>query len=294
MKHKNILTALAVLLLAGFTGLKGYSQEEVEMIYPYFDLVYLKDSDGHRTLGAHIYFEKESGGIGNLPGLAVKFYTNSAEPTLIGEAESDKLGWARIVIDDEAVLPVDDGGNWWFSAEYEGSERVSMLSAETTVMDVSLEMTLNDDESGNRSVTISAYMMSDGERIPMSGEEVSLFVPRMFSNLTVGTGTLEDGEVTIEVPGDIPGDAEGNLTLVGGFINHWQYANVEKRVVSTWGVPASHEVAESHRELWTQIAPTWMIITLTIMLLGVWGHYLFAVISIVRIGREGKKMKVRK
>lgn len=291
MKIKNLLKGISVILLITLINPGGYCQDEVEMIYPYFDLVYLKDSEGHRNLSAHIYIEKETGGVGALPGLMVQFFTNSDDPQLLGEALTDKLGWARIPIDDAAELPVDESGSWWFSATYEGSEQVSMLSAETTIQDVTLDMTLNQDESGTNSVTISAFTEVDGEKIPVSGEEVSLYVPRMFSMLIVGSGALEEGEITIDFPDDIPGDADGNLTVVGGFVNHWQFGNVEKRAVSTWGVPASHEVAESHRELWTQIAPTWMIITLTIMLLGVWGHYLFAIISLVRIGRLGKKMK---
>jgi len=34
---------------------------------------------------------------------------------------------------------------------------------------------------------------------------------------------------------------------------------------------------------WTKIAPKWMIYTLSVLLAGVWGHYLFAIISLIRI-----------
>jgi hypothetical protein len=182
-----------------------------------------------------------------------------------------------------------EGESWWFYAEFEGNERISMVSAETTITDVNLDMTLNEDEDGSKSVTLNGYTYSDGEVINISGEEVYLFVPRMFSLLQVGSGILEDGTVTISFPDDIPGDADGNLAVIGRFHEHWQYGNVERRIISDWGVPASHEVAESYRALWTQIAPRWMIITLTILLLGVWGHYIFAIVSLVRIRRIAKR-----
>lgn len=291
MKIKKILTQISVILLITLVSSKGYCQEEVEMIYPYFDLKYLKDGDNHRTLGARIYYQDEISEK-PLPELNVRFYTNMEDRQLLGEAVSGKNGWARISIDDSVILPVDEANNWWFYAEYEGSDVVSMVSAEANVMDVSLDMVLSEDEGGARSVTITAYTTVDGEEVPVSGEEVTLFVPRMFSNLTIGSGALdESGQAIIDFTGDIPGDFEGNLTIVGGFTNHWQFANVEKRAITSWGVPASHSVSETDRELWTQIAPTWMVVTLTILLLGVWGHYLFAIISIVRIGRLGKKMK---
>lgn len=291
MKIKRTLAQLSVIFLITLVSSKGYCQEEVEMIYPYFDISYIKNTDDQRTLGARIYYQDEISEK-PLPGLIVKFYTNMEEPSLIGEAVSGKNGWARIIIDDSIVLPVDESNNWWFYAEYEGSELVSMVSAETNVMDVNLDMVLNEDEGSSRSVTITAYTIVDGEQLPVTDEEVSVVVPRMFSMLPVGSASLDEtGQATIDFPEGIPGDNEGNLTIVGGFRNHWQYATVEKSVVASWGVPASHDVAETNRELWTQIAPTWMIITLTIMLLGVWGHYLYAIISLVRIGRIGRRIK---
>jgi len=45
------------------------------------------------------------------------------------------------------------------------------------------------------------------------------------------------------------------------------------------------------RELWTPIAPVWMIVTLIIMLAGVWGHYIFAVIQLIIIKHQSKQKK---
>ena len=56
-----------------------------------------------------------------------------------------------------------------------------------------------------------------------------------------------------------------------------------------WGIPGIHPTGESKRELWTAIAPRWMIFTLSIMLAGVWGHYIFAIISLIRIKKAGEK-----
>ena len=112
----------------------------------------------------------------------------------------------------------------------------------------------------------------------------------MFSQLPVGEGFLdEEGNAEIEFPLDIPGDDNGYITIVAKFEDHPAYGNVEKRQQIAWGIPGIHPSGESQRELWTQIAPKWMIITLTIMLIGVWGHYIFAIVSLIRIKKAEKK-----
>ena len=280
---------IALTLLFCLTATEVWSQDMEEQLFPYFDLVYLKDNEGEKILSARIYYEDEISEK-SLPGLTIKFYTSQDDPVLIGEAVSGNNGWATVSLDETVMAEnLPEGEPWWFYAEFEGNERISMVSAETTIMDVNLDMTLNEEEDGSKSVTLNGSVFSDGEVINLSGEEVYLFVPRMFSLLQVGSGILEDGTATISFPDDIPGDAEGNLTVIGRFHEHWQYGNVERKIISDWGVPASHEVAESYRALWTQIAPRWMIITLTILLLGVWGHYIFAIVSLIGIRRLAKK-----
>jgi hypothetical protein len=289
MKKGIYRSFIALTLLICFTSTEVWSQDEEEQLFPYFDLVYLKNDGGEKILSARIYYEDEISEK-SLPGLTIKFYTNQDEPVLIGEAVSGNDGRAAVSLTESVTADyLPEGEAWWFYAEFEGNERISMVSAETTITDVNLDMTLNEEEDGSRSVTLKGYTVTEGEIVNLSGEEVYLFVPRMFSLLQVGSGILEDGTVTISFPDDIPGDAEGNLAVIGRFHEHWQYGNVERKIISDWGVPASHEVAESYRALWTQIAPRWMIVTLTILLLGVWGHYIFAIVSLVRIRRLAKK-----
>ncbi len=55
----------------------------------------------------------------------------------------------------------------------------------------------------------------------------------------------------------------------------------------SWATPKRLINAEGPaRELWTPIAPMWMIITLIIMLAGVWGHYIYAIVQLIGIRRS--------
>jgi hypothetical protein len=54
-------------------------------------------------------------------------------------------------------------------------------------------------------------------------------------------------------------------------------------------MPTDYSVPVTHRALWTKIAPRWMIYSLSVLLAGVWGHYLFAVISLIRIKIDARR-----
>jgi hypothetical protein len=288
-KHYIIIMLCLVVVLAPNRA-KAQEVEESTAISPYMELKYLKNTDNQRSLNARV-FDATDIGEKALPGLSVKFYTNMEEMELMAEALTDKRGLAVYNIPDDAELPVDEEGNWWFYAEFEGLGNIEMTMEEVTTMDVHLEMTLTENEEEGRLVNLSAYTIVDGEQIPVTDEDIYVFVPRMFSLLSVGEGYFEDGVATVEFPDDIPGDEHGKLTVIGRFEDHWQFTNVEKRIETNWGIPSSHAVAATHRALWTQIAPLWMVITLSIMLLGVWGHYVYAIVSLFRIRKEGKKIK---
>lgn len=267
--------------------LNAQDAEENEIQSPYMEFNYLKDTEGQRILDAKIFLAGELGLI-PLKGLSVSFFTNMEEPELLGEVVTDEKGIARYIIPDGLQLHVDEDNNWWFYTEFEGNEKYEMTMEEISLIDVNLDMSLEEAEKG-KMIYLEAYTVQDGEKIPVSDEDIYIFVPTMFSLLPVAEGYFIDGKTEVEFPDDVPGDVEGNLTVIGRFNDHWQFANVEKRIETKWGVPSSHDVAESHRALWTQIAPRWMIVTLTIMLIGVWGHYLYAIISMIRIKRSQKK-----
>jgi hypothetical protein len=126
--------------------------------------------------------------------------------------------------------------------------------------------------------------------VPASGEAITVYVKRMFNPLPVGEITLdENGNGSIEFPKDIPGDLEGNIIIISKFDDHPEFGNVERRMKMQWGIPFIAQDHSSRRALWTKTAPKWMIYTLSILLAGVWGHYLFTFISLVRIKLSARK-----
>ena len=66
------------------------------------------------------------------------------------------------------------------------------------------------------------------------------------------------------------------------------FGNAEADTLLNWGIPTVHKVPGSYKALWSQVAPTWMVQTLIILLGGVWGHYAYAVYKLFKIRRIAK------
>ena len=286
MKKKLINIILLLSLLPVFS-MNVFSQDSA-VISPYIQLQYFKNTDDQRVLQTNLTYSKNRMEL-PLPGMEISFFTGADKKELIATALTDNKGVARLELNNDAKLKTDKNGMWAFSSEFKGNDTVKAGTSEVTVKDVRLEMALTLVDT-IKTITVKAFIKVNGTEKPVSGEAVKVYVPRMFSLLPISELTLDDsGTATVEFPSDLPGDKEGNLTLIARFEENQIFGNVEKRETLKWGLPTDYSVPKTHRALWTKTAPRWMIYTLSILLAGVWGHYLFALISLIRIKLDAKR-----
>jgi len=223
--------------------------------------------------------------------MEIDFYTGADNKVLLTKSITNEKGITRFELSDDMNPEIVDG-MWAFSSEFKGNDTIEGGTSEAAVRDMRLEMALTEADS-IKTITLNAFTTEGGKEKPVSGEIVTVYVPRMFSLLPIGELTLDDaGSATIEFPSDLPGDKEGNLDIIAKISENATYGNLEKRETIKWGLPIDYSVPVTHRALWTKIAPRWMIYTLSVLLAGVWGHYLFAVISLIRI-KMGATRKAR-
>jgi len=226
-----------------------------------------------------------------LAGMEISFHSGPDGEDPLGTALTNEKGIAAFDLSENLPLRIEADGLWLFSSDFAGNDTIEAASSELSIRDVKLEMVLSLVDT-IRTISLKAYTSAKSKEIPVAEEMVMVYVPRMFSLLPVGEAYLdENGTASLEFPSDLPGDSLGNLTIISKFEEHPEFGNVEVKVVKNWGVPPSNAAPVAHRALWTKTAPRWMIITLSILLTGVWGHYLFAVISLIGIKRESKKQK---
>ena len=267
--------------------------QEKNVIRPYIQLQYFKNSDNSRNLKTTLTYSLKRMEI-PLHGMEISFFSEAGGKKLLGKALTDKTGVALLELKETDNLPLTEEGLWAFSTEFKGNDTIEAGSSELSIKDVKLEMELSEVDS-IRTISLKAFTTENKKVIPVSGEVLMVYVPRMFSLLSVGEASLdENGSAVLEFPADIPGDKEGNLTIISRFEEHPSFGNVELKETKQWGIPATNAAPVAHRALWTKTAPRWMIITLSVLLAGVWGHYLFAVISLIRIKRDSIKQKKMK
>ncbi|MGE5458748.1 MAG: hypothetical protein ACM3RX_10375 [Methanococcaceae archaeon] len=288
METKSIkILSVLFLVSVNLTVLSGQ-----EKISSSCQISYLKNTDNQRYLKASLTYSKNRMEL-PIPGMNVSFYTGKDKKILLQTSTTDNKGIAEIMLDNDPEIPEAKDGSWSFSSEFGGNDTIEVSSSEIDVTDVILEMDLASVDT-IKTISVKATKVSGSKKSPAGGETVIIYVPRMFSLLPVGEITLDDsGAGSLEFPSDLPGDEKGNITVIAKFENNPTFGNVEKREILRWGLPSGYSVPSTHRALWTKGAPKWMIYTLSILLAGVWGHYLFAIISLIRIklqaGKEAKK-----
>jgi hypothetical protein len=287
MKKNLSFTILLVLSLITATY-NLYSQDKTP-ISPYVTFQYFKTTDDLRELKTTLTYSLNRMEL-PLPGMQVTFYSGGNKEVL-GTAVTDEKGAARIELSKEMKLAADNSGMWAFSTGFAGNDSIEASSAELSIKDVILEVSYNEPDS-TKNISVKAYTLVDGRESPVAGESVLVYVPRMFSLLQIGEITLDDnGTGILDFPSDLPGDKEGNIKVITKFEENATFGNVEKVASLKWGLSTDFSQPSTHRALWTKTAPRWMIYTLSILLTGVWGHYLFALISLIRIRIDAKRQE---
>jgi hypothetical protein len=287
------LLLFAVILFIPSKSIYAQSKEKAvkEKADPTLDFIYLKNSDESKSLICNlgVSINRE---VLPIKRSVIKFYAGENAETELGAAITNKDGKAVCTIPKNFKLPVNKEGKYFFKAVYDGNDTLNASEGEVQVKDLVIELNFNDKDS-IKTIAITAYEpISDGKNQPLSNEVVKVYVPRMFSMLTIAEPKLDSfGTATVEFPSDIPGDSAGNVKIIVKLEEHSDYGNVEKYEVKKWGQLATKSYLLVHRALWTAVAPLWMIITLTIMLVGVWAHYLYVILRLYMISKAGKEPK---
>lgn len=251
---------------------------------------YLCMSNDSVCLTANLFVRKESETYG-LMGATIEFYSTQDNKLIpLGRAVADQAGTAVLNVVINKLHPGKDG-MITYSAKFSGTPKYNETSATLSAEPAKLRLTFNVQDSIRYLNVIGTRKNTKGQEVALPKETVILYVPRLFSLLKIGEIALdEQGKGSFEFPANIVGDTLGNLNIIAKIEENEKYGFVQCSSSINWGVPKQYYKAEvPSRELWTPIAPLWMIITLIIMLAGVWAHYFYAVWELVMIKKASKK-----
>ena len=287
LKRQSLL--LSVLLLVSPIFLSAQSEEaaatEPEMISPSLEFIGVQKGDNSVDLKVSMK-AKVSGNFIKLYFLKVNFYqvTDTAEKEL-GYAITDRNGKATFNASIDK-LKLDKTGQLHFKVAYAGNKSIESASEEVTFSRARLELTPIKEDS-LLSVQAKLVDLVTGKETPIKETTVGIFVQRSFYPMKIGEGaTDENGVVTVEVPNNLPGDAKGNITLIGRLDESEIYGNLEAAVEQPWGIAVSDQNKQLPRALWSSHPPLWMLITFIILMTTVWGHYIVIVYELIRLRKE--------
>jgi hypothetical protein len=219
----------------------------------------------------------------------VIFSVNSGTKNITVNTNND--GIAYLIVDKDTKLKTEEDGRVIFKAAFEGNDTLENIEQEISLKDATIRITFDQVDSV-RTVNAQLLEIDGSDTIPAGGQTVNFYVPRMFSLLKIAEETTdESGNISFEFPNDLPGQKNGMVAVVAKLEDNEIYANIEIKRIIKWGIPLVNPVPESHRTLWTEVAPLWMIITLSIMLVGVWGHYIYTIVQLFLIRQERKNIK---
>ena len=260
-------------------------KEESALISPSAEFISVQKADN--TIDLKIAMQaKIKGTFYKLPLLKVAmYYIADTTEKQLGFVITDKNGKAVLNTPADS-LPMDKEGKLHFKAVFAGNKSMEAIEEELTIKKAKLIITPVKEDSV-LSFQAKLVDLGSGTETPVPEVVVSIFAKRLFNPLKLGEGTTdESGEATIEIPGNLPGDAKGNITFVGRLDENETYGNLEASVVQKWGIPVSDKIEDQPRALWSSHPPMWMLITFIILMSVVWGHYLIIIYQLIRLRKE--------
>ena len=300
MKRKDLTkyaaagVSILLLVVAMALGHEVRAQEgngAKEEVSPSLVLTYLCTSNDTVVLNARLQFRKERSFIA-LQNAGIAFSIIAGEKTLdLGTVKTDSTGTAFCLVPLTPDISSDAEGRITYQASFKGEENYLEATESVSAKPARISVEFYEEDSIRYIRVTATQRDKKGVDIPVPNETVKLYTPSLFRPLPIGEIGLDDqGTGTMEFPSTVIGDSTGRVQVSAQIEEHDLFGMVRGTSLSEWAVPKHLIPAERPtRELWTPVAPIWMIITLIIMLAGVWAHYVYAVVQLVKIKRLANK-----
>ena len=123
--------------------------------------------------------------------------------------------------------------------------------------------------------------------------DIHFYVKKSFGLLPLEgdfTTTDENGEASVDFPTDLPGDLSGNVIVIAKVEDDEKLGNLETMKTVNWGIPVKAEPKVAVRSLTSSgdNAPWPLAITVTSLIVIVWGIIFYILYQLILIKKEGK------
>ncbi|MDX1685490.1 MAG: hypothetical protein R3275_09650 [Saprospiraceae bacterium] len=267
---------------------KAKKKERVRMRLSYTNM----SNNGSRLLAAaKAKIDRSYAGV---KGLNIRFYHDSvSSETYFGKMITDERGEANYPIPEVFRKSLKYDSSFVFIAVFEGNDEYRSADADVEIRNAISKITFEEKDS-LRYIKYFVGTPADSAHhyVPAEGVEARIYVKRLFGLLPISeefSKTDENGMLTIEFPGDIKGDENGEVIVVGKVNDHFEFGNLQYAATSNWAEPLAEEDLLKGRELWSAAAnaPYPLVLAVNVMLLGIWGTIVYIIYQMIRIKRLG-------
>ena len=287
--YSKIFVAVAVVSFATHTS---WAQDEEAKapgkMEATIQLSYLKKTDQSKEASVNIS-ATDNGKIVMAHNAHINFYlTDGANPVLLKSVVTNMQG--KATVDLPEVLPLDAERYFGIIARIENDSLYADAEEELWHKEAALSLDLQTQDSTKMAVAKLTETDAAGQVQPLVGKDVSFYVQRLFGIMPAAeeftATTDEEGVASFVFPDSIPGDSEGNVTVVARISDDEDYGNLENKTSGKWGVVLAPEMNPFPRALWAPNAPPALIITLCVIFGGIWFTYGYVFNELRKIDQE--------
>jgi hypothetical protein len=295
MKTVFFRYSVFVLLIGFINHTTSFAQEPDVVNYRMlYNFKTVKQQDNSRVLELSFIARNKKDRKDKIPvfDAEIKFYnTLNEEAVLLGTSKTSKEGIANITLPENHQYLMDSSGKINLKAHFEGNDVLDEEEETLSVQNLFLELDLKEIDS-IKTVLVNAFTRDSlGNQLPVKRMDIIISVNGMLSKMKLEEGTVKRGKFEFEIPTDIPGNANGYFTVYAIVEDNDDFGNVIQEKTANWGV-FNKQDANNSNTLWSEAAPIWMYVLLTILLVGVWANYVYTIINLLSIKKEGKALEL--
>lgn len=223
----------------------------------------------------------------------VKAYDPSDGTGLIGKLNINYEGEGIFVLPADFYKLSAGLHEYTFIVKMDADPRYEDAEETITVADAKISVVYDGEDSVKSAKAIlTAWKDSAGAYVPVPEKELKLCIKRTFNFLLFGeAGALTDetGQVTGDLPLDLPGNADSTITIFGRLEDDETYGTVEGGMPVPWSVlPKKNPVRG--RTLWSSgdNAPLILVISSVTIIVIIWGTIFYLLRLLFKIKKLGK------
>jgi hypothetical protein len=290
---KNIFSKL--MLVAVSVLIAGNIATAQEKIAPKLRLSYIKHMSGTSEIKARAY-SKKGKEFEPCMGVTIGFYKDADEEQLYKKQDVDHMGETTVLLSEQDASAFRDStGQYHFYAKIEKNTKYKSAEADLAVMSATIDAEFKQENDSTKvlKATLMVYDAASKKMIPGASMPLNCGVNGALCLLPVGkelNNTNDQGQIELSFPNDIPGDKDGNLTIVVKLEEDDNYGTVMFEKTVKWGVPLLHpDNPLASRSLIgsRNNAPWFMVVVISSILIAIWGYLCYIVFGLYKISKSG-------